>query len=567
VPEESAKVMVALAAVVMTVVARAIEQGLSADDINKEKQKDVKSDGKRQSYLLTRRSKDLVAITIVVVLITVFESQLFNVFAVSPSFTKQVLEDQGVSDSLITQYALNTTEYSNFNNYLPTLIEDWTDRIDKFNSTNEFRNLPIDMLTATSVSDGKFLNGTIWLSTPIYKKQHLEYENSDLKFSMHIWLYDDDYSSYFLEISPESDGTWTKTTWEAEPYSPISDITGYTNRTISVIHNYTGFFEDGNRYVDFSWDLANIGFPDKYRVSYYTQAYVNGVKLDDTPAYLTNVPIRQNTVDRQWHDFINPLQLKQGDIIDVDIPINSTDRYYDSFEEYKDGNNTDGITIDFDPSPAYIPLEGLTKVTMTIKTAENVSLGRHTIPILTKAITTVGSPYSAIETLDIEITSHLNPLEKFSNLVQAKVQENSTISASIPLVITSILGIGLARHIHRPVSKMLDLSVGKVLEIDAAVIVGVLIFLTIGNTGLISLVGLTISNNNVEFSSGQNQTSSNKNNINLTVGLLTASIVYPFALSAIRVITTGSAEKGVRFMTIGFIYLMASIVIITFLNQ
>ncbi len=53
----------------------------------------------------------------------------------------------------------------------------------------------------------------------------------------------------------------------------------------------------------------------------------------------------------------------------------------------------------------------------------------------------------------------------------------------------------------------------------------------------------------------------------LTIGLLTASIVYPFAISAIRVVIKGSAEPGLKFMIIGFIYLMIAIVIIAFLNQ
>ena len=57
------------------------------------------------------------------------------------------------------------------------------------------------------------------------------------------------------------------------------------------------------------------------------------------------------------------------------------------------------------------------------------------------------------------------------------------------------------------------------------------------------------------------------NRINLTVGLLTASIVYPFAISTIRVLVKGSAEYGIKFMVLGFAYLMVSLVILAFLHQ
>ena len=506
--------------------------------------------------MLTKHSYDLITLAVVVAL---FQFQLFNVFAASPSF-RDTLEDEGVSDSDSDKNVpINRSEFNN----LPIGIDEDTDSVDKFKSTDEFRNLPIDILSVSSVSNGEILNGTIWLSTPIYNEQHLEYENSKLKFTMMIYFNDEDAPSYFIDVVPKRDGTWTKIIQEDEPYSAVSNVLGYKNKTVSVVHNYTGFFENGNRYVDISLNLGDIGYPDKYEIGYKTHANINGTELEDRPSSLTTVPILQNEIVRHWPNIINPIQLRQGDTISLDIPINSTELYVDGLEEYMDGNDTDGITIDFDPSHVYIPLDGQTNVKMIIKTTENVSVGHHIIPILTNGISMQGSPYQQNETMNIDIMPHLRPLENVSNSVQA----NSTISASVPLVITSMVGIGLTRYIHKPFPKILDLNVGKVLEIDAAVIVGVLIFLTIGSTGLSAFTGLTSNNNNDGLSSGQNHLGDNKDNINLTVGLLTASIVYPFAISAIRVITTGSAEKGVRFMTIGFIYLMASIVIITFLNQ
>jgi hypothetical protein len=80
-----------------------------------------------------------------------------------------------------------------------------------------------------------------------------------------------------------------------------------------------------------------------------------------------------------------------------------------------------------------------------------------------------------------------------------------------------------------------ELGVTDVIQIDATVIAGVLIFLTIGT----------------EF---------NK----LALTYMTASIVYPFAISAIRAITKGSAESGIKLMMAGFVYLMVAIILISF---
>lgn len=104
-----------------------------------------------------------------------------------------------------------------------------------------------------------------------------------MTYNMYIFLNSDyeSYIIYYINIYFERDGTWTKVIQEDEPYNPVSKKTGYTNKTLQIIHNYTGFFENGNRYVDVSLNLSTIGFPNRYYIDYTTTANKNGISLED----------------------------------------------------------------------------------------------------------------------------------------------------------------------------------------------------------------------------------------------------------------------------------------------
>jgi hypothetical protein len=87
-------------------------------------------------------------------------------------------------------------------------------------------------------------------------------------------------------------------------------------------------------------------------------------------------------------------------------------------------------------------------------------------------------------------------------------------------------------------------SESKILAVDASVIAGFLIFLTIGAS---------------DFFEGK---------IIQQVEILTASIVFPFAIAAIRTLMKGNVEEyGIKFMIAGFIYLMTSVILIAFIQK
>jgi hypothetical protein len=85
-----------------------------------------------------------------------------------------------------------------------------------------------------------------------------------------------------------------------------------------------------------------------------------------------------------------------------------------------------------------------------------------------------------------------------------------------------------------------NITIAELLSIDGSIIVGVLIFLTLGP-------GESAQGN--EF---------------YQTAILTSTIVFPFAISALVTLTKGSVELGIKFAIPGFIYLMVSIVMIAY---
>ena len=187
-------------------------------------------------------------------ILAILQVTQFNIVsAESPSFSRDQLVDMdSISNSNLTNNIFSDLPFD--------ILSDSGNVDDEYSSAADFNDLPIDIFSTTSVSDGRFLNGTLWLSTPIYKQNHLDYVDSNVTFNMFITFVSESDYVYGVRIQPERDGTWTKIIWENEPNHPMSDKTGYTNKTLQTIRNYTGFFENGNRYVDLSLDLGYYWF-------------------------------------------------------------------------------------------------------------------------------------------------------------------------------------------------------------------------------------------------------------------------------------------------------------------
>ena len=443
-----------------------------------------------------------------------FTTLIPNVSGISPAFTRQTIDDK--PDPNIKDIDINAG--------LKRVIRS--------------ENILMDIVSTTYVSDGRSLNGTIWLLDPLYSKNHSLYVKNNLTFV--IFVYTDKETAttnslaptYSLIISPQQDGTWKKLFIEMEPDVSSERVT--SQKIIDVTNNYTGFFEDGNRYVDFSIDLEKISYPDIYWLDFQSSTTnpTNGIKIVDN-TFIYRAPPLESKINYDWE---KPLRIRPGSEQTFKLFINSTDQPIKQTLLFSDANSTDSIHISFSPNDVAIEPTGKNLTDMKIKVDEDVHTNTESkidqiINISVK--TEENTAWKNRETLVISIEL-LPPLSIGDFLLETK------LIYIIPIAVTTLIVLWISKKIDR-VKEYRSLNADDLLNADATIIAGVLIFLTIGS---------------VEFSQIINK-----------IGILTASIVLPFALAGVRMLIKGEAEAlGIKFMAAGFIYMMTSVIVIGFVN-
>lgn len=413
------------------------------------------------------------------------------------------------------------------------------------NNTISLDNLPVDILSSTFFSDGRTLNATIWLSDPIYDEKYSDYVRANLTFSMGI---DSEAETlYNVTVYPKSDGTWTMVVYEYEPdllyweNVPMPEhIPEISSRLLKIVENYTGFYKDGERYIDISVDLDTtiIFLPDGYWIWFYVNAISqNGTYLyDDT--YRQHAPPRLNLYEVTMPE---STKVRAGEEEIATMWINTTDLNVEETYSFVDANENDGIKVNFEPESVTMPLTGARNIKLIVKADEYTYKGNPTQTNQTltlDSITAQGVQDRWNETFDIEILPPLSIEERISNILRDNV-----FTYVVPLAVTSVFAIWLSRRITKTKYNPDWIRVKDILTVDASVIAGVLIFLTVGASDVFS--------GNIQ-----------------QVGILTASIVFPFAIAAIRTLIKGEIEEhGIKFMVSGFIYLMTSVVLIAFVQR
>jgi len=480
---------------------------------------------------------------VIVILLVPNMLQFYNVFAATPIFGPSRTVDipnEVVSFPVETNIDKNYISYLNKNKYVNVDLYKY-----KANNTSSFDNLPVDILSAIYFSDGKTLNATIWLSDPIYGERHNYYVHSNLIFSMGIFSEGQE-PTHVINIYPNEDGTWTKIVQEYEPVIyfaqlPLERIPTQSNRIIESIHNYTGFYEDHQRYIDLSVDLDNLGSPDSYWVGFNVYAIDENSFLLNDNVLMEHAPPKKRIMVPNWP---NNIHIRAGgETTLAEMSINSTDLNVPETFKFTDANKTDGVEVQFQPSEVKVPVTGITKIKLVIKAEKDEYIGNptftnQTIAIQGKTIAGAIGPKFYWILPNLEIKPPLRFEEKVGDILR-----NSVITYIIPVVVTSVFIIWLSRYI----SKKRDpywIRVKDMLTVDASVIAGVLIFLTIGASEVFS--GEAIQQ----------------------VGILTASIVFPFAIAAIITIIKGHVEIfGTKLMIAGFVYLMTSVVLVAFIQK
>lgn len=396
--------------------------------------------------------------------------------------------------------------------------------------------LPIDIISTTYVSDGRTLNGTIWLADPLNDKDHGRYVENSLTYYVFIYSGNSNITvpTYGIAIVPEEDGSWTKTLFEYEPLLPSREGENLTLKLIETTDNFTGVFENDSRYIDYSIDLGKISYPNTYwlRAAATATNSTTGMELVDKTFGERAPP----TVNKLMYDWEKPIELRPGTERTIKFLINSTDIGFKMTNTFFDSNSSDGINISFSPNPVTVETTGINYTNMLIKVAGNANAGgttkiNHVIQISEE------SEGGGEHTANLLLAIDLLPALSIGDIL---VQSNLTFI--IPVAITAGIIFFISKRIDKNMNYQ-SLSIEHLLTVDASVIAGVLIFFTISSVGIFS---------------GTIQ----------RVGILTASIVFPFSLAAIRTLLKGEVEPyGVKLTVAGFVYLMCSVIMIGFVNS
>jgi hypothetical protein len=475
----------------------------------------------------------LVGIAIVVFMICP-TCNLGNVYGMSP-FSRDWYDD-----TMYDEYDENDVDNPNAEGY-STVID----------------NLPLNISSVTFLSDGNYLNATVWLSDPILADRHREYVNSSINYVMEIYQVlvheDRDIGDllYSVVIYPEGDGSWTKRIIEYEPGTAFSeegikvddielDYMDVASRTLKTYHNVTGFFQDNNTYVDISLPLDDIGNPDDINIALTSYAKNGKNPIYDTTHYL-DAPSRLTLHLFNWP---RSLEVRAGEVATGTFLIQTLEAAGPGNYTLQQSAKADNYTLEFTPDRIEFPLNGTVTSNFGIKIEPHVK--DKVLPVdvnVTLAFKgeTIGDTWN--ERFYVTVLPPLSELDKEGRSFSEFLVGTFALYW-IPFGISSIFGYWLSRRIDRgrlPKEFLEQLRTKDILAVNASVVAGVLIFLTVGGTELFGAGAL------------------------VNISILTASIVYPFAISAILILITGDPIYGIKFTIPGFVFLMVSIVLIAFL--
>jgi hypothetical protein len=477
----------------------------------------------------------------------------YNVFAIS-SFGRVPLGDVYYP---CTQFGYNNDANENF------MIE--SDCLHYHDLTKiSTLPLPVDITGITYLSSEETFNATLWLDYPLYDNKYSDYVDANLTFIMFIYdIIREEYSTNieptnFIYIYPELDGNWTYKFFEADPFGDRffeADPYERTNgRLIESNYNYNNFYQNGKKFVHIPFNLNYLGNPEKFAVSFTMIVDTDYSELN----FLKNKGKEFLIDTTNWDSippgellitFKEPAKIKvaagEGKKVEEPISINSMGLNVEERMILSDGNKTDGIDLSFNPSEIDLPLNGTRYTEMIIHETSkelkpkiynaisvNVTRGLINASNLSDLLDLVN--YTEAVTIEI-----LNPLTFVDRLNNFLIYNYGLFI--IPLGITTIFAIFVSKRVNRE-GVLNKIGIDDLLSIDGSVIVGVLVFLTLGTLG---------SNQGMAFT---------------LTAILTSTIVFPFALSAIATLLGRPIETSIKLTIPGFIYLMVSIVLVAYIQ-
>jgi hypothetical protein len=351
-------------------------------------------------------SKYIIIISLLTFITTTIIIPLYHeVLAASPAFNRQEITDDFHDGIHLNIMGQSQTK------------DDYIDKLDE--ST--------DIQKITYFSNGTVLTATVWLASGFRENPSANGSNVAVIYGI---LIDADINQetgkegvdYHIEIRWTNETqTWNKGMIEYS--SPVH------NRTLDIQENYTGFYENDERYVLVSVNLDEILSPNLYRAMFYAGYVYNNsdMKIDLSPWVDMSSPVYSIST------LPNPIIVRQGEQKIIGAQLKSTTGFVQNVIEFMPLKNYSSIELEFIRDNLNKSSSGIEPAPFKIEVPNNAQVGQYIIPIRANISTGSTFPYFRfVEISNVNLPSNSTEiLTKGHKIVSA----NLTISVVEPLSI------------------------------------------------------------------------------------------------------------------------------------
>jgi hypothetical protein len=342
---------------------------------------------------------------LVLITITMYTLLYHEVFAASPAFDRQEITDEPNDDIHLNRTGQSQTK------------DDYNDTQDK--ST--------DIQKITYFSNGTFLNATLWLASGFEENPSVNGRTVAVVYGI---LIDADSNQ---ETGKEGVDYQIEIQWTNETQTWNKGITEYSspvhNRTLDIKEDYTGFYENDERYVLLSINLDDILSPNRYKAMFYAGAiYDNSDRKIDLSTWVDISPPEYSLATLP-----NPVIVRQGEQKNIGAQLKATTGCVPNVTDFMPVENYSSIELEFIRDKLNKSSYGIEPAPFKIEVPKNAQVGQYIIPIRANISTGSTFPlYKFVEFSNVNLPSNLTDISiKGHEMATA----NLTISVVEPLSI------------------------------------------------------------------------------------------------------------------------------------
>ena len=345
---------------------------------------------------------------LLILITTTIDKPLYHeLFAASPAFNRQEITD-GTNPN--HDIHLNRMGHSQTK-------DDYNDTLDGLT----------DIQKVTYFSNGTVLTATLWLASGFEENPSVNGRTVAVVYGI---LIDADSNQ---ETGKEGVDYQVEIHWSNETQTWNKGITEYSspvhNRTLDIKEDYTGFYENDERYVLLSINLDDILSPNRYKAMFYAGAiYDNSDRKIDLSTWVDISPPEYSLATLP-----NPVIVRQGEQKNIGAQLKATTGFVPNVTDFMPVENYSSIELEFIRDKLNKSSYGIEPAPFKIEVPKNAQVGQYIIPIRANISTGSTFPlYKFVEFSNVNLPSNLTDISiKGHEMATA----NLTISVVEPLSI------------------------------------------------------------------------------------------------------------------------------------